>query len=97
MRETEIKSISVLALPRAVNQWKGVYIPLVPFIGSSLKIVVLLLLCHHTPLLVAFVVPPHIVILSPNDECEVPRHEPEQNLVAAAVERLIIVSVDLCR
>jgi hypothetical protein len=43
------------------------------------------------------VVPPHIVVLRPDDERKIPRHESEQNLVAAAVIWLIVILVYLYR
>lgn len=70
-------------------------LPFVPFILRCLKIGILLLLCHRTPLLLARVVPPHIVVLRPDDECEVPRDETEQDLVTTAVVRLVVISVYL--
>ena len=52
---------------------------------------------HHTPFLLARVIPPHVVVLRPDDEREVPRDETEQDLVAAAVVWLIVISVYLYR
>jgi hypothetical protein len=73
-------------------KWKAISVPLISFIGRRLKVAVLLLLRHHTPLLLAFVVSPRIVVLGANDKHEVPCHRPKQDLVSAAVERLIVVS-----
>jgi hypothetical protein len=93
MRKAEIKSVSVLVLYQAISS--ELTLPLVPFIRRCLEIGILLLLCHHTPFLLARVVPPHIVVLRPDDECEVPRDETEQDLVTTAVVRLIVISVYL--
>jgi hypothetical protein len=95
MRKAEIESVPLLGLYQAGMKWKAISAPLISFIGRRLKAAILLLLRHHTPLLLAFVVPPYIVVLGANDKHEVPCHKPKQDLVFAAVERLIIVSVGL--
>ena len=95
MRKAEIKSVSVLGLYQAASQ--ELILPLVPFIRRRLKIGILLLLCHHSPFLLARVIPPHIVVLRPYDECKVPRDETKQNLVTTAVVWLIVISVYLYR
>ena len=95
MRKAEIKSVFLLVLYQAGLRWKATSLPLISFISGSLKIVVLLLFCHHTPLLLAFVVSPHIVVLGANDEHKIPCHKPKQDLISATIERLIVVLVDL--
>lgn len=64
-------------------------------ISGCLKIVVFLLLCHRTPLLLAPIVLPHVVVFGADDKDEVKRHDPEQDLVSAAIEWLILVLIDL--
>jgi hypothetical protein len=95
MRKAEIESVPLLGLYQAGMKWKAISAPLISFIGRRRKAAVLLLLRHHTPLLLAFVVPPHIVVLGANDKHEVPCHKHKQDIVSAAVEWLIVVSVGL--
>lgn len=71
MRKAEIKSVSVLELYQAPRQ--ELTLPLVPFVRRRLKIYILLLLCHRTPLILARVIPPHVVVLRPDNEHKVPR------------------------
>lgn len=84
----------MLVLYEAVRQWK-LALPFVPFIRRCLKIGILLLLCHNVPFLLARVIPPHIVVLRPDNECKVPSNYTEEDLVTTAVVRLIVILVYL--
>lgn len=70
-------------------------IPLISLISCSLKILVFLLLCHSTPPLLPYMVPPYVIVLSKNDNHDVQREDSQHDSVTAAVVWLIVISIDL--
>lgn len=68
---------------------------LVTLISSSVQVLVLLLLSHTTPSLLANRVATHVVSLGRHDGEEVPRDDTDEISVSAAVMWLIILTVDV--
>jgi hypothetical protein len=69
--------------------------PLVPFILSSSKIVLLLPLTHFIPFLSSFLININIKQLSANEERKVVDTDSNKDFVSFAVKRFVVVAIDL--
>jgi hypothetical protein len=68
---------------------------LISLVFCGLQIRLLLLRTHIPPNSLAFFVRVHVIHLRPDEYQEVPRTDRNQNLVASAIQRLIVISVDV--
>lgn len=69
--------------------------PLIPLITRRLKIRLLLLLTHTIPPPVPPLINRHIIHLRANKHHEIIRTNRDQNLVSAAIQRLVVFAVDV--
>jgi hypothetical protein len=69
--------------------------PFVPLIFRRVQIMVLLLLTHSVPNLVASFVPPNIVTFNKDSHHDIPAHKGKKNFVSLPIEGCIISSVYL--
>lgn len=71
--------------------------PFVSFVLSRLQIRRFLLLCHGIPNHLSVPVHFHIIDLRPNEQQEIIRANCNQYLVSPAVQRLVIIAVNILR
>ena len=69
--------------------------PLIPLILRRGQIVLLLLITHVLPDLIPIRIPLHIVVFNANNYHDIIRQDAQQDLVAPAIQRLVVVAVDV--
>jgi hypothetical protein len=67
----------------------------ISFVLRCLKIRLLLFFVHTSPYLLTFLVYAEVVDFRPNEDCDVPRAERNEHLVPSAIQRLIVIPINI--